>query len=88
MRILLQVGISVGLLFSLLPLAEQRQAKDKAGRLGYVVLSAIPATTETMSDRGNNNSQSNNAALLEEELTEFCRSDSLSEGGRLSLWSA
>lgn len=44
-----------------------------------VVLSAIPATTETMSDRGNN-SQSNNAALLE-ELTEFCRSDSLSEDG-------
>jgi ankyrin repeat protein len=42
------------------------------------VLSA-PATTETMSDSGDN-SQSNNAALLE-ELTEFCRSESLSEDG-------
>ena len=43
------------------------------------MLSAIPATTETMSGRGNN-SQSYNAALLK-DLTEFCRSDSLSEGG-------
>ena len=43
------------------------------------MLSAIPATTETTSDRGNN-SQSYNAALLK-DLTEFCRSDSLSEGG-------
>ncbi len=36
-------------------------------------------TTETMSDSGDN-SHSNNAALLE-ELSEFCGSDSLSEGG-------
>ena len=40
---------------------------------------SAPATTEIMSDSGNN-SQSNNAALLE-ELTEFCRSDSLSKDG-------